>query len=216
MNKEELKQFIVDRRNNGLTFQAICDELKATYGVIRNRQAVQSMYDRYIKSLGTNDNAKMSIKDKRLESISVNLYTRIGEYKAVHEIITQKGYNIPYNKLVDILKENAKTMEEIVDYCVDKVYQCIRTGESYEEVMYVTSYLGYNFKEKYLNDIIKRAYLKEIDKSIEERLIMMIKDTELSNDNTKDVVKSIIERYNIESSFTKLKNMASDFKYSNK
>ena len=157
MDKDTLRNIIVDMRNKGMTFDAISDRLRSDYGVIKSRQAVHGMYIRAVNS--------------KLEKPIDICRTDIINYKviglSIMEIADKTGYS--YNKVREILIEENSKISTIEENKVRLVKRLILEGNSANAISSIIKYKDTHAKASVFSRWIEVATNEIVDDTIRKK-----------------------------------------------
>ena len=155
LDKETLRRIVVNLRDSGMTFQAISDTLRDDYGIIRTKQAIKGIYDRAIDK---NTGEKIPANDMRAISLILNLFCRGYCATEVTTLINNMGYNIPYNKVLNIIDSNSKYINSITETMICNILWMITEGVNRATVKKNFMFENIDIKDNKLDDLYYKAY----------------------------------------------------------
>ena len=165
MTTDEVKKFIVDKREDGHKFESIANMLNDELGDKKyTRQSVYGLYSRYIERLKREDTFD------KLDIDIVNVYCRLNTISGTTKFLNQANWydiKIYDTKTNNILYNQKQLIQEINQELVDIVCDGILTGDSPEEIIERLDYKGVKVKDKVYRELLVEAYSSIIKKEVE-------------------------------------------------
>lgn len=155
LDKETLRRIVVNLRDSGMTFQAISDTLRDDYGIIRTKQAIKGIYDRAVDK---NTGEKIPASDMRAISLILNLFCRGYCATEVTTLINNMGYNIPYNKVLNIIDSNSKYINSINETMICNILWMISEGIGRNTIRKNLMFENIEIKDSKLDELYLKAY----------------------------------------------------------
>ena len=186
MDKETLRRVVINLRDSGLTFQAISDTLMTKYGVKRTKQAVRDLYYRSTNGqtairgnanrntnmiqvehpmIGKNEANKGSggytgsgdLGNSRLLALAMNTYCRGYNITATHKIVRERGYEISYQKLSELLSNRKVYQDGINNSLVAETINLINEGANLDIIQKALSFDGIVITDNKLQEVLSKA-----------------------------------------------------------
>lgn len=155
MDNNTLKAYIVEQRQNNITFQEISDKLREDFNIHRSRQAIQGLYNRTINK--SNDNII-------LNSDILNIYSLGYNYTNVKIELEKLGKEATVDYVTNVIKNNKKTLNKIMDSIVNKMILNENLLLNFNDIKGIIQYKGIEPTEKGINNILKNTYTAILDR----------------------------------------------------
>lgn len=161
--KTELKQLIFRLREEGNSYKAISDILRAEYCIDRTPQAIQKSY---AKTLREKEEYLDMGKQNSICDI-MNVYALGYNMSETHSIIANKlGIHVSYTTVTNTIKNNAEYLKSISKAMLATISDNIDSNESSEALRNRLEYKGIAVTDKRFLDIIHRIYQVKIENSV--------------------------------------------------
>ena len=192
MDNNTMRAFVIEHRENGMTFQGIADEL-SKLGITRTRQAVHGIYKR-----ATQGNKEKMKVDSDIYNLSALGYNNT-EIKARLE---ELGTTIAYQYIIDTNKEGKDIIKEINEGNIEKVRKNLDIVLIADDIKPVLSYKNIEPTDKKSDELLKEVYKSKIKEQTNEILRNAYQLT-----GERRIVSDIIKEMNLD---TTLKEIESD------
>jgi len=186
MDNRTLKSTIVELRDGSqkMSFQEIANLLAEKHGVIRTRQAVQSMYTRSKKE------NKESRKRMLIATDVVNMYSIGYSGKSILDVFKDRKQDITYDDILTIIKEEQEFISDVRENNIKKVEEALKHNNiSIESVYENLKYGEIVPTQRALKWYIAQAYSNIIYRSVRASLRRVYQHT-----NDKEIVKESIKK----------------------
>lgn len=181
MDRETLRELIVDYREKGYTFSKIAEILREQYGIVKDRQSIHGIYKRAVKS---ND------EKKELLVNIVNLYV-LGYNKAeIRNILLGMDIKTSYYTIRNILEEYTEYIREVQLRYIYSIVTSISDGKSLKEIKGSITYKGIPITEKSFKKLLKEAYILIVKEASLKEIVKVYRDTE-DQELVKQVIKGL-------------------------
>lgn len=183
MDRKTMRTLIIDYRNRGKTFREISEILRDNYGIIRDRQAIQGIYNRAIAKMAKNE----LVNNYTIVSDIVNLYVLGYNMAEITKLTKEIGEEVTYYKVRNTLTKELEYIDEVRKRKIIQAVECIQCGYNLENIKKRLEYKGVYPTDKGLKDILIEAYsIIVTNEAINElaKAYKYLKD--------KDVIKEII------------------------
>lgn len=169
MDRETLRELVVDYREKGYTFSKIAEILREQYGIVKDRQSIHGIYKRAVKS---ND------EKKELLVNIVNLYV-LGYKKAeIRNILLGMDIKTSYYTIRNILEEYTEYIREVQLRYTYSIVASISDGKSLEEIKESIVYKGIHPTEKGFKKLLAEAYTLIVKEACIKEIVKVYRDTE--------------------------------------
>lgn len=196
MNSEEVKEFIVKKREDNYTFADIAYELNE---ICKNkeysRQSVHALYKRYMKKLELRDSISPEIYD------AINFYCRTGNVRGTELNMKMIGCPMSASKINGIIDKYTDLALSIDEELVELVYEAIKFGDTPKELKNRLRYKNCDISIKVYEKLIYKVYSRKINEDIEKRIVESVYYNE-----GKKVAKQLLEDSKLEDSLTVILN----------
>lgn len=184
MDNRTLKALVIELKEKELTYREISYRLERDYKIKRSRQALQGMYTRAVRD---------NLTDKQKERIIatsdvVNIYCLGYNRKEVARIIGDMGYNLTYNDVVVMIRDETNYIKDVSDYNRMKITEYLGGVNDIEELRRLLSYKGVKPTDKQVKKYVTGAYNLIIKDRINEVLADAYKFTD-----DKNVIKKVAD-----------------------
>lgn len=192
MDKRTLKSTIIELKDDGKTFQEISDILAKEHSIQMTRQAVYGMYKR-----ATSDDLLEHNKLLILITNDIMNYNALGlSDKQIQEILLPLDDKIKVSEVHQIVVSNSDYMIDIRDEQVKRIMNAIENGHSIKDITNSLSFKNQIIKQSKLNELIKIASDRLVEKYATQVLAKVFNTTE-----DRDAVKHTIDKFNMNISF---------------
>jgi hypothetical protein len=183
MDRETLRELVVDYREKGYTFSKIAEILREQYGIVKDRQSIHGIYKRAIKNTDE--------KKELLVNIA-NLYV-LGYKKAeIKNILLGMGIKTSYYTIRNVINENADYMREVQLGYVYKIATSISDGKYLEEIKESIAYKGALPTDKGFKKLLIEAYTLIVKEACTKEIAKVYRDTDDS-----EIVEHVIDKLGV-------------------
>ena len=161
MNNRQIREFIVDKVDEGYKFTEIVKILDEGYGIQKSKQSVHAIYKR---AMAREEREEKEYKhDEKFISDILNIYVRGYKMSETHKILASLDYeDVKYHRVVKIINENEDTANEIRNKLILHTTNKIVGNADIDEIINSLTYKGVTINENALIEIIVGAYEKII------------------------------------------------------
>lgn len=189
MDNKTLKAMVIELKDSGLTYQEISDRLDTEYGVKRSRQSLRGLY---IRGIRDNTTEKQKIRFRAKADV-VNIYCLGYTMKQVLEEVVKMDFDINYNDVVIIIREESEYIQDVEKSIVAKLDSSIDNLKNLDEAKNLIVYKNLEVTDKKLKEYISKVYKERILNNINEYLNDAVAFTD-----DKDVAKIICNELGLE------------------
>ena len=181
MDRETLRELIVDYREKGYTFSKIAEILREQYGIVKDRQSIHGIYKRAVKS---ND------EKKELLVNIVNLYVLGYNRAEIRNILLGMDIKTSYYTIRNILEEYTEYIREVQLRYIYSIVTSISDGKSLKEIKGSITYKGIPITEKSFKNLLTEAYILIVKEASIKEIVKVYRDTE-DQELVKQVIKGL-------------------------
>lgn len=181
MDRETLRELIVDYREKGYTFSKIAEILREQYGIVKDRQSIHGIYKRAVKS---ND------EKKELLVNIVNLYVLGYNRAEIRNILLGMDIKTSYYTIRNILEEYTEYIREVQLRYIYSIVTSISDGKSLKEIKGSITYKGIPITEKSFKKLLTEAYILIVKEASIKEIVKVYRDTE-DQELVKQVIKGL-------------------------
>ncbi len=181
MDRETLRELVVDYREKGYTFSKIAEILREQYGIVKDRQSIHGIYKRAVKS---ND------EKKELLVNIVNLYVLGYNRAEIRNILLGMDIKTSYYTIRNILEEYTEYIREVQLRYIYSIVTSISDGKSLEEIKGSITYKGIPITEKSFKKLLTEAYILIVKEASIKEIVKVYRDTE-DQELVKQVIKGL-------------------------
>ena len=154
-----LKTIICNLREQNMSFQDISDKLRDDYDIIRSRQAVQSLYSRSTKI----KNKAPSDYELKIVAETMSIYALGYNMTKVFEYMQSLGYDISYQKIINIIKDSDKHLRSIENAMIQNISYMIDQNTAPINMRQALSYRGIPIKPERFTYLVNQVILGRIN-----------------------------------------------------
>ena len=192
MDKLTLKSTIIELRDSGMSYQEISDFLRQNYNIHMTRQAVCGMY----KRVTSEENKTKEITKMLSVTDILNVYCLGLNLNEIKDVI---GIDITLADIRRIIESNNTNISEIRNSQINKIINSINNNSDINDIRKFLTYKGIEIKESAFIKLVEMASERLIRNEISRDIVKIYN---MSND--KKLVKSLIDRFNLNMSLSEL------------
>lgn len=147
---KEIKEYIIEKREEGETLQSIVDELAENFGFVTSKQNIHKFYHRWCDK-----ERERSLMEYKIRDV-LNVIARKTSIQDCVDVVLLDG--LSEYKLRRFLRENEDRLEDIKADLEKRVIELYIDGKDIEDIGEILNYKGVTVEEK----IIKRVLRKRI------------------------------------------------------
>lgn len=182
MAREQIKEFVLESREKGNSYQSIANDMLDKFGVDMTRQGVHLMYKRAIENDMASNNKTSN--DKVITFIT-NMKAIDVSDSNIKKLLADKGVELTLYKIRRLRNENKNIIEEIERCNLDIVKDMLFHGKNIKDIRKELSYCGMEPNKNVLANLAMNALAESIEnmeiKTIKNTLNATIKDEDTYN-----------------------------------
>lgn len=162
MDKVDLLNFVIKRKQVGDSFQAISDLLYRQYGIRKDRQSLHGIYTRHMKKMS-------ELEEKEDDAfVFISTYIRCDEVMQACSYLKKMNYKIEVGNLHTFIRENKVEVKKMEGELKEDIYRRIRVGETVGEIKDSLNYRGIECSEDRFKDLMAQTFVMIAEKEVED------------------------------------------------